>query len=161
MYDNNGDMMMAFSGGSTDIYGWRQPNDLQRYRDTINGVGTAICGYWTSSRFKFGSATYFKHFRELFAVISTYGIYDSDMKISFEIDFIDIENILEVKDRITVWGRARFGERFIVKDIAASLPTQIGRRGRFMSFTVANDIIDQPIRIHEIAGDYILRGRRS
>jgi len=161
MYNDNGTMIMALPTSPGYIYQWRPFGQLERYRDTIGTSDYEISAYWTSKRFNFGSATYFKQFRELFAVISTYVKYDSNLKINFEIDFIDVDSLIEVKDKVAVWGRAKFGDRFLNKDIAASIPTQIGRRGRFLAFTIANDIIDQPIRLHEIAGDYILKGRRS
>jgi len=142
----------GYIAGGVDIFG--NPTMAQIITEKIP------C-FWTSKRFDFGSATYYKHFRELFAVVATYIKWDSWLNINFEIDFLDIGSLVEIKDKVAVWGRAAFGDRFIDKDIAASIPTQIGRRGRYMSFTISNNEGGQPMRLHEIAGDYILRGRRS
>lgn len=119
-----------------------------------------VACYWTSKRFPFGSKTQYKHFREIFASISTYRDFESDVKINFEIDYAEVNTEINIIDRIAVWGRAVFGDRFIKSDIATSVPTYIGRRGRLLSFTIANDFRDQPIQIHEISGDYLLKGRR-
>jgi len=160
-YDNAGTMLMSMADSDGRLYGWRDVNDTDAYTDEIEDVETAISAYWTSKRFNFGNSTYFKHFREIFAVVTVYPTFISTIKLNFEIDLIDVENLLEFKAAIAIWGISEFGDSFGSKDIAASIPTHIGERGRYLSFTIANDVINEPIRLHEVAGDYILRGRRK
>jgi|LGVE01.1.fsa_nt_gb hypothetical protein len=161
IYNNAGTMLMGVAGVDQEIYTWHSVDDTDAYTDVIDGVDIAISAYWTSKRFSFDSSTYYKHFREIFAVVTTYTAFVSSIKLSFEIDLIDVTNLLEFKANVSIWGIAAFGDMFLSKDIAASVPTQIGERGRYLSFTIANDAMNEPFRLHEVAGDYILRGRRK
>jgi len=174
VYDVNVASMLSYNDelkftlkGATGFYKFREHGHVDAYRDVIkinftNDIeNNAINSYWTSLRDDFGNATYFKHFREIFLVVSTFKNYISNVDVNFEIDYIDVGNLITIADKIAVWGRAVFGDRLLDKDISVSLPTQIGRRGRFLSFTVSNNSIDQPLVLHEMSGDYILRGRRK
>ena len=71
----------------------------------------------------------------------TYEAYLSDIYIGVEIDYIDASNEFHVESVVTLWGKAKFGEKFINRNITASLPLWISRRGRTIRFTIMNGYV--------------------
>lgn len=100
--------------------------------------GYPYFAYWTSKSFDMDDANSYKQFREFFIVAHTFNDRKSDIHLGFEVDYVDINNTVLIENLISVWGLAKFGERFISRNINASLPFQIGRRGRNIRFTVSN-----------------------
>ena len=100
--------------------------------------GLPYQAYWWSKRFDMDESNSFKQFREFFLVAHTYEAYDSDILICFEIDYADVKDILETSNRISVWGKSMWGNRFINRNIIESLPLVLGRRGRNLRFKFYN-----------------------
>lgn len=129
-------------------------------RDELNDQGVAISAYWKSKRFSMGYPSRIKKFKSMYVVVHTFDTFDSTINVSFEVDYEDIENIETVKNQISRWGSAVFGDRFITRNINKSLPININRRGRLISFIFANDVVDESMRVYEVNGEYELRGFR-
>jgi hypothetical protein len=85
---------------------------------------------------------------------------DSSLKLQFEIDYSEKDRAFDIKDMISRWGTAVFGERFINKNINKSLPFNINSRGRLISFIFGNDVINQNFKVYEVNGQYEVRGFR-
>lgn len=94
--------------------------------------------YWVSKSFDMDDPSTFKQFKEFFLVAHVYNEYISDVDIMFEIDYVDVAGKEMLTNQIAVWGRAKWGDRFITRNIVASLPITIGRRGRTISFKFSN-----------------------
>lgn len=94
--------------------------------------------YWTSKNFDMDDANAYKQFREFFIIAHTYENVTSDIRLTFDVDYVDIKSKVLIKNEVSVWGRARWGDRFIARNINASLPFTIGRRGRSIRFTFRN-----------------------
>lgn len=107
--------------------------DIEYYDD-----GIPFTCYWTSSWFDMDDANNFKQFREFFIVAHTFNDIKSDIRLTFEIDYADVNAQVSIANQISVWGKAVWGDRFITRNVNASLPFVIGRRGRGIRFTFTN-----------------------
>lgn len=128
--------------------------------------GRPIHATWESKTFDFGSATRFKQFREFFLVAQAWDFNDSDVRVTFEIDYADVRNATTIENKISYWGKAKFGDRFITRNINASVPFMIGRRARYMKIRISNghafnhevateqDLLDIP-RKYNYMGAYV------
>lgn len=94
--------------------------------------------HWKSMWFDMDDANAFKWFKEFYVVAHTYPNVASDIKLTFEIDYVDVKEAVVIKNEVATWGRAKFGDRFITRDINQSLPFVIGRRGRAIRFIFTN-----------------------
>lgn len=147
-YEN--ELLIADKSGKTYKYGYE-----------YNDNGQVIPCYWYSKHYDMGQPSRIKQFRQLFVVAHSYEEWDSDIKLRFEIDYVDVKDQHVIKNQISRFGKARFGiNRFITRNIAQSLPVVIGQRGRLLRVIIANDELNQTIKIYEINGEYELRGFR-
>lgn len=100
--------------------------------------GIPYPAYWTSKQFDMDDANAQKQFREFFIVAHTFDDVSSDIRLNFEVDYVEVRTETFIQNQISIWGRAIFGDRFITKNINASVPFVIGRRGRNIRFTFIN-----------------------
>jgi len=121
--------VLLFGGVNGYVY---QPSD--DYSDD----GIPIVCYWASKRFDQGLPSNYKQFKELFVIAHVYNSFKSNLFIRYEIDYIDINQIADIANQISMWGRALWGDRFITRNISPSLPINIGRRGRKMRIIIMN-----------------------
>jgi len=94
--------------------------------------------YWYSKYFDMDDPISFKQFREFFIVAHTFDDVKSDINLWVEIDYADVTDTYYVKSQKTVWGEAVWGDRFIDRNIVASLPLAIYKRGRVLRFKISN-----------------------
>lgn len=120
----------------------------------------AIPAFWKTKRMDMDMPAYYKFFRDIFVVTSTYRTINAYVDMLFEVDYDDFESSFRISNRVAIFGISLFGERFLSKDITQSIPTRIGRRGRYLSITLRNNDMDGPLKIHEIGVDFTIRGRR-
>lgn len=120
------------------IWGQKSGKVCEFADDSYLDDGRPIYATWSSNNFDFGSATRYKQFREFFLVAHAYDDADSDVRVTFEIDYADVRNATTVDNKISYWGVASFGDRFINRNINASIPFVIGRRARYMRIKISN-----------------------
>ncbi len=94
--------------------------------------------HWYSKMFDMNEASTYKQFREFYIVAHTYTDYNSDINILFEIDYSDVKDKVAIANQISVWGKSKWGDRFINRNINESLPFVIGKRGRNIRFKIFN-----------------------
>lgn len=94
--------------------------------------------FWSSKRFDMDDANSYKQFREFFIVAHTFETFSSDINVTFEIDYDNVSDTVVISNQIAVFGKAKWGARFINRNIVNSLPFTIGRRGRSIKFKVSN-----------------------
>lgn len=104
--------------------------------------GIPIVAYRSSKMFDFGYSSNYKQFKELYIIAHVFDGFLSDINIRYEIDYVDVMQISTIANQIGRWGKAKFGERFLTRNISPSLPITIGRRGR-------------KLRIIIMSGEYI------
>jgi len=119
---------------------WSREGRLAKQSDDtyIDYANVPYQAYWISKNFDMDDPSTYKQFKEFFLVAHVYNDFTSDIDIMFEIDYVDILDKQTLTNQIAVWGRAKWGDRFINKNIVASLPLTIGRRGRTISFKFSN-----------------------
>jgi len=145
---------------------WGRPDGkVVEWSEDYLDDGRPIYATWGSKTFDFGSATRFKQFREFFLVAHAWDFNDSDVRITFEIDYADVRNAVTVENKISYWGRAKFGDRFITRNINASVPFVIGRRARYMKIRISNgaDIVHEVATfndLHDIPRKYNYMGAK-
>lgn len=102
--------------------------------------------FWRSMWFNMDDANAYKWFKEFYVVAHTFTGTSSDVRMTFEIDYVDVKEEVVISNEIATWGKSRFGTRFITRDISQSAPFLIGRRGRQIRFTFRNGfILNDPV----------------
>lgn len=94
--------------------------------------------YWSSKTFDMGEPSYYKQFKDFFIIAHTFDNFNSDIGVTFEIDHITVKENFLIKNQKSIWGKSRFGDRFINNNVNVSLPFSIGRRGRTIRFIFRN-----------------------
>lgn len=119
------------------IWGNKNGNTAM-FSDVYLDFGIPYQCYWYSKRFNMNDSVSFKQFKEFFLVAHTYEDWDSIIDIVFEIDYSDVKNKTQIQNQISIWGKSKWGDRFINQNINASVPVIIGRRGRNIRFKFSN-----------------------
>ena len=99
--------------------------------------GIPYQAYWYSRQFDMEDANAFKQFREFFLVAHTFDDYLSDINILFEVDYVDVKSRVIISNKMSLWGKSVWGDRFITRNIVESLPFVIGRRARNIRFKLS------------------------
>lgn len=100
--------------------------------------GAPYEAHWHSKMFDMNESSTYKQFREFYIVAHTYGDYNSDINILFEIDYSDVKDKVTIINQISSWGKSVWGDRLINRNINESLPFVIGKRGRNIRFKITN-----------------------
>lgn len=112
---------------------------------------------WHSKDFDFETPSKFKQFRKIHITANTYKYYDSIIKFVTRIDHDDVLQQVSIVNKIPLFGVARFGDRFIKRNIEQSPPININKRGKIIRFTLENEDVNQPFKIYKISGNAILK----
>ena len=112
--------------------------------------------HWHSKFFDMDEVNIFKHFKEFYLIAHTYNDYPSDVSVTFEIDYEAITDRVIISNKLSIWGKSVWGDRFIVRNINDSLPFIIGKRGRLLRFKFSNGYwIDGDIESEEELDSYL------
>jgi len=106
-------------------------------KEVFLDFGLPYQSLWYSKRFDMDNANNFKQFKEFFLVAKTFELYPSDINVLFEIDYSDVKDRVTISNQISVYGRTKWGDRYINRTISESLPFIIGRRGRTIRFKLS------------------------
>lgn len=101
-------------------------------------TGKPFMGYWRSRWFDMGDANSFKMFRDFFITSRSKKEYVSNVNLKFEVDYNDVDRSVDVSTNFSIYGKTRWGERYINREISTSLPFMIYRRGRQIRITFSN-----------------------
>jgi len=121
-----------------EIIWGRRDGRLARFSTEYTDNGAPIYAYWQSKLFTMDSATRYKQFREFYIVAHAFDDTDSEMRVTFELDHADMRGTMVIENKLSVWGKSKFGDRFVDRNINASLPFMIGRRARSMRIRFAS-----------------------
>lgn len=105
--------------------------------DDFLDFGAPYQGHWHSRFFDMDNPNNFKQFREFFLIAHVYSTHPSDINILFEVDYTDLKERIIITNQISAWGRSKWGDRYITRNISESLPFVIGRRGRNIRIKVS------------------------
>ena len=133
------------------------------WSDDYMDLEEPIYAFWESKNYDMGSATRYKQFREFFMVAHAYDYSDSDVRVHFETDYSDVNNSTVVENKISYYGIAHYGDRFINRNISASIPFMIGRRARYLKIRFANgfpidEYVETELDLYDIMHKYNYMG---
>ena len=119
--------------------------------------GTPYQAFWYSKHFDMDDANSYKQFREFFIVAHTFNDYNSNINLLFEVDYADIKDSVSIENQISIWGKSKWGDRLINRNVNPSLPFVIGRRGRTIRFKFTNGyfvhgMVDTAIELESYVG---------
>lgn len=161
MYDYV-DMNAPFYWKDKLIWGRKDGKVVEWSNDFLDDGRPIFCT-WHSKSFDFGSSVRYKQFKEFFLVTHAFDYNDTDVRITFNIDYSDVNVATTVENKLSIWGKAKFGDRFINRNINASVPSVIGRRARYMRVIVSNgyrvnNTVALPIDLLDIPEKYNYMG---
>jgi hypothetical protein len=100
--------------------------------------GIPYMAVWETGNIDFGDPSVYKHFRDVFIQAYTFKGYDSDIRMSFELDYSDINGHVIIPSAVARWGVAKYGDKYNIRDVNPSLPFTVGRRARSIKIRFAN-----------------------
>lgn len=124
--------------GNELIWGRANGRTYQFDREVFLDNDVPYEAHWYSKQFDMSDPNTYKQFREFYVVAHTFKDYLSEVNLVFEIDYSDVKDRLTVSDQISVYGTAKWGDRFITRNINESIPFIIGKRGRNIRFKIYN-----------------------
>jgi hypothetical protein len=122
---------------------------LQSYNDD----GVAYNCIWHTPDLSYGNANKIKKFRKIYLLAYAFKYFTTQIKYDVWIDYNETNTSVEIKNQIALWGVAKFGDRFIKRDVVRSEPIQINNRGRIIRYVITTTCKDNPFRIYEISGE--------
>lgn len=134
------------------IWGNSNGRIVKHPENTYLDFGKPYQAYWHSKRFDMDEPNTFKQFRDFFMIAHVYSDKNSDINILYEIDYSDVKNRILVQQQLSIWGKSVFGDRFINRNVAETLPLTIGQRGRNLCFKFTNgyNIADEVLNVEDL-----------
>jgi len=114
------------------IWGRKDGRVAKFSTDYLDDGYKPIYAYWESKLFTMDNNSKYKQFREFYLVAHAFDDMDSEIRVAFEIDYADVKNSAIIENKIAIFGKSVYGDRFIDRNINASIPFMIGRRARHM-----------------------------
>lgn len=134
---NNLNIRSFYNMDSVLLWGNEQKQVCMQSTDYLD-QGLPYISYWQSSSFDMGDPSTFKQFRDSYILAHTFTGYESDIRVGFELDYADINGSIVIPNEVAKWGVARFGDKYLAREINPSLPFTIGRRARTMKIRMTN-----------------------
>lgn len=125
-----------------------------------NDCGVAIDAYYRIGQQNFDSPIYYKNFLDMYAVTHAYDDYESSVRLLALVDYNEVKSEAEIFNDLSRFGVSCFGETLIAMNIAQTDDIPVDLRGKIFSFIFSNNELDEPMKIYQIAGTYVLRGTR-
>lgn len=94
--------------------------------------------YWKSKYIDCDAAVNYKFFKELCFTSHVFDTGKSDIDITFEIDYLTINEDVELTNQVSTWGESLWGDLFINGSYITNKFVHIGRRGRNLRITINN-----------------------
>lgn len=111
---------------------------IMKNSTVYSDLGQPYHAFWTSMSMDMNEPTTYKQLREFYIVAHVFETYTSRIDVKFEIDYVNVDESYYLTNETSIWGKSKFGARFINRNIIASLPIVLGRRGRTLRFTMSN-----------------------
>jgi hypothetical protein len=141
----------------------RRDGSVADFSDYYLDLRKPMYAVWRSKVFDMGSPIRYKQFRELYLVAHTFDDNNSDIRVDFEIDYTDVTNEIVIENQIAKWGKAKFGDRFINRNINTSIPFVVGRRAKNFRVSISNGYrieaeVDTKVDLDDIRKKYKYMG---
>ena len=131
-----------------------------KFCDEYNDNDVAIECYYKSGQYTFGSPINYKDFLDVYVVTHAYDSYESSLELVNLIDYHEASMDTNIQTLLSRFGVSIFGSSLLSNNISHSDNIPINLRGRTYTFILANDVIDEPMKVYQLSGTYKLRGVR-
>lgn len=109
-----------------------------KFYDGYLDFGKPYRAFWQSKNFDMNEKLLYKYFIEFYVVAHMFAENYSDVIARFMIDYNNVDGQYTIVNATSIWGKTVWGELFVNRTIASSLPFFIGRRGRNIAFRFSN-----------------------
>lgn len=123
--------------GNEMVWGNSKGQLVKFNADLTLDLGLPSKAYWKSKNFDMGDPVSYKFFKEFYVVANTFDNATSTIDVLFEIDYQETKDKYSIVNLVSVYGKARWGDRYISHNIITSQPFLLGRRGRYIRFTLS------------------------
>lgn len=124
---------------------------------SYNDYGESYESYWKSKDLDFGITYRQKQIRNLFILADTYKWFNSIITLTTYVDYIDVTTSQKLVNTIPLWGIAKFGDKFINKNIIKPQKFIVNKRGNIISFKLESNNLNNPFRVFSINGNINIR----
>ena len=124
--------------GNDLVWGTSEGRLAKFAEDNYLDFGEPYEAYWESKNFDMDDPNMFKQFKEFFIVAHTYEEHNSDIRILFQVDYANVKDSVTIRNNISIWGKSKWGDRLINRNINDSIPFVVGRRGRTIKIRISN-----------------------
>jgi hypothetical protein len=124
-----------------------------------NDNGNTYLAKWESKDEDMGYPTKIKQIRQFNITCHTYKWFSSLINVEILVDHNAIETEYEINNRISLWGIAKFGDRFINNNIVDSTKIRVSKRGRIFRFRLSTDTANNPFKLYSLYGEYYVKNR--
>lgn len=121
--------------------------------------GDAYDSYYYTHDMYFGYPSRTKQLKNIYINIIAVDYWIVDLKVSAYIDYFDVDGGITIKNGITVFGVAKFGDRFQDKNVVVPYQVPINRRGKIVKFKISTSGANQPFKIFTINGTIVIRNK--
>jgi hypothetical protein len=122
--------------------------------------GTPIYAFWLSGSIDLNEPYLDKYFRNFFIVSKAFRGYQSPVNVTFDMDYVKVFNTYTSDNQLSLFGTAKFGDKWSSSETNASLPFTLGRRARTIKIRIESGLDNTALRFYQINGEYELRGKR-
>lgn len=145
-----------FNDKRTLIWG-NEEGRIAKHTDDYLDFGEPYQAFIHSKRFDMTEPNTYKHFRDFFLVVHVYDDRKTNINIVYEIDYSDVKSGAKVEQHKSVFGKTKWGDRFINRNVVETVPITIGQRGRNFVFKISNgyyvsEIIDSVNDLDSLLG---------
>lgn len=122
---------------------------LQSYNDD----GVAYNCYWHTKDLDYDNPMKKKKFRKIYLIAHTFKYFMTNLAYKVWIDYNELDTDIKINNQISLWGVAKFGDKFIKRNVVCSEPIQINNRGRIIRYIMSTECNDTPFCVYEINGE--------
>lgn len=93
---------------------------------------------WHSKTFDMGEPATYKQLRDFYIVAHTFSGFQSNVYVSFEVDYETVDSDVVIDNQLAVWGSTRWGDVLYENEVNTTHPFTIGRRARNIKIQYSN-----------------------
>lgn len=119
------------------LIGTKDGKTLQESAEYLD-LGKPYKALWSSRYFDMGESSAFKMYKDFFLVSRSRKDHLSSVNVLFQVDYGDLRNSTNVTTKFSIYGKSKWGDRYISRDINMSSSFPIYKRGRQIRITFWN-----------------------
>lgn len=133
---------------------------VMTYGGAFNDDGETIFCYYRMGQNNLGTPIHYKDFLELYAVLHSFDDHESSIKITALVDYDETSLSTDIANKISKFGEMKFGDKLVSQNIAQTDNIPINLIGRVITIIYSNNVLDEPMKLYQLSGTYIVRNTR-